>query len=149
MKSITIEEMKKQLSIITLIDIRDNYKYIIGKIPTAINIPMNFLLVNPENYLKKNVNYWVILYLKDWIWLLNTYMVLKRITEKVSYLMYLVKKYIDKYDDDLRNQLKWNKLTEWQKKLTECHKIKFGIEFVYNKYKHNIFNHLIFNYGHF
>ena len=59
MRSITIEEMKKQLSTITLIDIRDNYKYIIGKIPTAINIPMNFLLVNPENYLKKNQKYYI------------------------------------------------------------------------------------------
>lgn len=60
MKSITMDEVKSRLPNIKIIDIRDNYQFNLGSIPTAINIPMKFLLKNPENYFNKNEEYYLL-----------------------------------------------------------------------------------------
>ena len=44
---------------IHLIDIRDNYQFQLGNIEGAVNIPMNFLLMMPEKYLKKDQVYYL------------------------------------------------------------------------------------------
>ena len=59
MKEIRIENIINKLSEINIIDIRDGYLYNLGKIPNAKNIPMNFLLMNPENYLKYGDTYYI------------------------------------------------------------------------------------------
>lgn len=52
-----IDIMKKKP--IHLIDIRDNYKFSEGSIASAKNIPSNFLLTNPEEYLDLNKEYYI------------------------------------------------------------------------------------------
>lgn len=59
MKEIDISELKSIINNIHLIDIRDNFQYVLGHIPSAINIPMNFLITNPENYLNKDEEYYI------------------------------------------------------------------------------------------
>ena len=44
---------------IHLIDIRDNYKFSQGSIANAKNIPTNFLLTNPSEYLNKEEEYYI------------------------------------------------------------------------------------------
>ena len=56
MKEISVENLDSNID---LIDIRDRYLYNIGHIPYAINIPKNLLLMNPDNYLKKNKKYYI------------------------------------------------------------------------------------------
>ena len=59
MKEIRIDEIINNLNNLNLIDIRDNYLYNIGFIPNAKNIPMNFLIMNPMNYLNKENTYYI------------------------------------------------------------------------------------------
>lgn len=56
---ITVTELKKMIPGIKIIDIRDNYQFNMGSIPTSINIPTNFLLTNPDIYLNKNSTYYL------------------------------------------------------------------------------------------
>lgn len=42
-----------------LIDIRDKYEYILGNIKGSINIPYNYLILIPENYLNFNTTYYI------------------------------------------------------------------------------------------
>ncbi len=42
-----------------LIDIRDKYEYMLGNISQSINIPYNYLMMNPENYLEKDKIYYI------------------------------------------------------------------------------------------
>lgn len=42
-----------------LIDIRDKYEYMLGNIHQSINIPYNYLMMNPENYLEKDKIYYI------------------------------------------------------------------------------------------
>jgi len=42
-----------------LIDIREKYECMLGVIPRSINIPYNYLLVNPDNYLMKEKTYYL------------------------------------------------------------------------------------------
>lgn len=58
---ISMEQLKTLMrqQKINLVDIRDNYQYQLGRIPGAINIPMNFLLTVPDNYLNKNEVYYL------------------------------------------------------------------------------------------
>lgn len=56
MKEINVNEIKNNMN---LIDIRDNYMYNLEHIPNAINIPMNLLITNPNNYLNKNEDYYI------------------------------------------------------------------------------------------
>src|SRR5574344_1477476 len=57
--SISILELKSLIPKIKIIDIRDNYQHNLGNIPTSKNIPMNFLLTNPEIYLNKEDTYYI------------------------------------------------------------------------------------------
>ena len=43
----------------TLLDIRDKYEYLLGHIPKAINIPYNYLMLMPENYLNFYTTYYI------------------------------------------------------------------------------------------
>lgn len=56
MKEINVNEINNNMN---LIDIRDNYLYNLGHVLNAINIPMNFLIMNPSNYLKKDEIYYI------------------------------------------------------------------------------------------
>lgn len=56
---ITTTELKELIPRAKIIDIRDNYQFNLGSIPTSINIPMNFLLTNPDSYLTKNDTYYI------------------------------------------------------------------------------------------
>lgn len=57
--NIEIFEIKRLIGGVNIIDIRDNYIFKIGSIPTSKNIPMNFLLTNPHEYLDKLTTYYV------------------------------------------------------------------------------------------
>jgi len=59
MNNISISELKQLIPRINIIDIRDNYQYNLGKIITAKNVPMNFLLMNPDNYINKNEKFYI------------------------------------------------------------------------------------------
>lgn len=58
-KDITTMELRGLIPRAKIIDIRDNYQFNLGSIPTSINIPMNFLLTNPDSYLTKNNTYYI------------------------------------------------------------------------------------------
>ena len=59
MNSITPFQLRTLIPGVKIIDIRDNYKYNLGNIPTSKNIPSNFLITNPENYLNKEDIYYI------------------------------------------------------------------------------------------
>ena len=59
MKEIDIESIVNNINDLNIIDIRDNYLYNMGCIPGSRNIPMNFLLTNPDNYLNKDEEYYI------------------------------------------------------------------------------------------
>lgn len=61
MKSIFPDELENILTNENnkLIDIRDNYAYLMGTIKGAINIPSNFLMMMPEKYLTKDKSYYL------------------------------------------------------------------------------------------
>ncbi len=59
MIEVSIENIINRLNDINIIDIRDNYRFNIGCIPNAKNIPMNFLLMNTSNYLNKDERYYI------------------------------------------------------------------------------------------
>ena len=59
LSSIPTSDLKKMIGRINIIDIRDNYLYKLGSIPTSKNIPMNFLLINPDDYLKQDETYYI------------------------------------------------------------------------------------------
>ena len=59
MNSISIKELVNKQDI-TIIDIRPNYEYQYGTIPTAINIPAIKLISNPTKYLEKNKTYYIL-----------------------------------------------------------------------------------------
>lgn len=62
--SIRMEEFLKRYKNgnLNLIDIRDKYKYEYSHIEGAINIPSNYLITNPENYLDKAKRYYLYCY---------------------------------------------------------------------------------------
>ena len=45
---------------ISIIDIRDQYKFLKGHIPTSINIPYKYIVTKPNEYLSKNITYFLI-----------------------------------------------------------------------------------------
>lgn len=57
--SIATSELKGLIGRVNIIDVRDKYLYDLGSIPTARNIPMNFLLTNPEEYINKENRYYL------------------------------------------------------------------------------------------
>lgn len=59
MDNITVKKLRQMIPNVNIIDIRENYRFNMGCIPTAVNIPMNFLLINPQNYLNKEDIYYI------------------------------------------------------------------------------------------
>lgn len=59
MKEVKIEDIYNRINELNFIDIRENYLYNLGTIPNSKNIPLNFLLMNPQNYLKKDETYYI------------------------------------------------------------------------------------------
>lgn len=61
MKSISMDDLAEVLNDPNskIIDIRDNYVYQMGTIPTAVNIPSNFLMAMPEEYLNQHTHYYL------------------------------------------------------------------------------------------
>ena len=60
-RSINIKDLKDILELrkINIIDLRDNYQYLTKTIPGAINAPINFLMMMPDKYLKKDEIYYL------------------------------------------------------------------------------------------
>ncbi len=58
-KAININDIDSLLGKINLIDIREIYEYRNGSLKTARNIPMGNLLNNPDRYLKKENEYYI------------------------------------------------------------------------------------------
>ena len=59
MKEVKIDQIINYLNDLNIIDIRDNFRFNIKHIPNAKNIPMNFLIMNPKNYLDINETYYI------------------------------------------------------------------------------------------
>lgn len=59
MEDITVLQLKSLIPKIKIIDIRDNYQYNIGNIPTSNNVPKNFLIMNPHLYLNTEDIYYI------------------------------------------------------------------------------------------
>ena len=59
MKEIKVESIINKTNQLNIIDIRDSYLYNLGNIPNSMNIPMNFLLMNPSEYLDKDNTYYI------------------------------------------------------------------------------------------
>lgn len=57
--SINASDLKGLIGKVNIIDIRDSYLYRLGFIPTAKNIPMSYLLILPDKYLKKDDTYYI------------------------------------------------------------------------------------------
>ncbi len=58
-KVINVNDMDSLLGKIELIDVRENYEYKGGSLKGAKNIPMGELLGNPDKYLKKDKEYYI------------------------------------------------------------------------------------------
>ncbi len=58
-KSIKASELKGMVGRVNIIDIRKNYLYNLGSIPSSKNIPNNFLLMDPSKYLDKSKEYYI------------------------------------------------------------------------------------------
>ena len=59
-KVVNVNEIDNLIGDIELIDIREAYEYKEGSIKTAKNIPMQTLLGNPDKYLKKDKEYYLV-----------------------------------------------------------------------------------------
>lgn len=59
LNSIDVNEVKKLIGNIKIIDIRDEEEYNNSHIPTSINIPNSKIMINPEHYLKKEEKYYI------------------------------------------------------------------------------------------
>jgi len=57
--NISIKELSEKINTVDIIDIRSKQSYNNNHIPTAINIPMETLLINPNKYLKTNNIYYI------------------------------------------------------------------------------------------
>ena len=58
--SISANDLDAQLGKINLIDVREGYEYNDGHVPTAKNVPMGTILDQPEKYLDKSKEYYII-----------------------------------------------------------------------------------------
>ena len=58
--SISAAELSEKLSMVNLIDVRENYEFRSGHVPKARNIPMSAILAEPEKYLHKDKEYHII-----------------------------------------------------------------------------------------
>lgn len=58
-KNIRASELKGMIGRVNIIDIRKKYLHNLGSIPSSINIPSSFLLIDPDKYLKKDKEYYL------------------------------------------------------------------------------------------
>lgn len=58
-KVINVNDMDELIGKVELIDIREKYEYVGGSIKSAKNIPMGELLNDPEKYLNKSKEYYI------------------------------------------------------------------------------------------
>lgn len=58
-KNIRASELKGLIGKVNIIDIRKNYLYNFGSIPSSKNIPISYLTLEPEKYLDKNKEYYI------------------------------------------------------------------------------------------
>ena len=58
-KNIRACDLKGLIGKVNIIDIRKNYLYNLGNIPSSKNIPSSYLLISPEKYLKKDEEYYI------------------------------------------------------------------------------------------
>ena len=58
-KVINVNDIDNLIGKVELIDIREDYEYKGGSIKSAKNIPMGELLYEPEKYLNKNKEYYI------------------------------------------------------------------------------------------
>ena len=59
-KSINAGKLYERLGQINLIDVREVNEFKAGHVPYARNIPISYLLSNPEHYLDKSKEYYII-----------------------------------------------------------------------------------------
>jgi rhodanese-related sulfurtransferase len=59
-KVINVNDIDNVIGKVELIDIREEYEYKAGSIRSAKNIPMGKLLNDPERYLDKNKEYYIV-----------------------------------------------------------------------------------------
>ncbi|WP_139905309.1 rhodanese-like domain-containing protein [Clostridium thermarum] len=59
-RSVDVNDIATILGKINLIDVRENYEYKDGHVPTAINIPMDDIIEAPEKILDKSKEYHII-----------------------------------------------------------------------------------------
>lgn len=59
-KVVNVNDIDDLIGNIELIDIRESYEYNGGSIKSAKNIPMKTLLSNPDKYLKKDKEYYIV-----------------------------------------------------------------------------------------
>lgn len=60
LNAISVHDLDNKLGKINLIDIREDYEYKDGHVPTAKNVSMGTILENPEEYLDKSKEYYII-----------------------------------------------------------------------------------------
>lgn len=58
--NISINEMDSLIGKAKILDIREPYECATGMLEGAKNIPMNILLMDPDNYLKKGETYYLV-----------------------------------------------------------------------------------------
>ena len=59
-KVVNVNDIDNLIGKIELIDIRETYEYSRGTIKTSKNIPMQTLLSDPDKYLKKDKEYYIV-----------------------------------------------------------------------------------------
>lgn len=59
-ESISVHDLDNKIGKINLIDVREGYEYKDGHVPTAINVPMDTIVKNPDKYLDKEKEYHII-----------------------------------------------------------------------------------------
>lgn len=57
---ITWDELKRKMPYAKIVDIRENYLYNILRIKNSVNVPFQFLILNPSDYLSKNETYYIL-----------------------------------------------------------------------------------------
>lgn len=57
---ITWNELKMKMPNVNIIDIRENYLYNVLRIKNSRNIPYQFLIINPNDYLDKDEIYYIL-----------------------------------------------------------------------------------------
>lgn len=58
-KNIRSCDLKGLIGKVNIIDIRKNFLFNLGSIPSSKNVPSSFLLMSPEKYLEKDKEYYI------------------------------------------------------------------------------------------